>query len=783
MTQSEGNASSNASGERSMANSGSISNSMIITGDNNVIHPSLPPQLTSTPSNLSFIGTNNFVGRTETLNRLHEALQGNTRVAITAVAGMGGVGKTELAIQYAQRYWNSYPAGIGWFLVRSSDIGVQILSFASSFGLVPPDNPALKERVRYVWQHWPVRPGAVVGAAISEPGDVLLVFDDVDKYEKVKPYLPLSNPRFKVLLTSRVQLGSPIRSISLDVLVPADALELLGVLEQNGRVEKEPQEAEEICKRLGYLPLGLELVGCYLECNEDLKLAQMLQRLSAGLADEALNPEKKPELRTAQLGVRAAFELSWEELNEQEQEVACLLSLFASAPIPWRLVESYRLDWNAKDLEKIRDGKLRKLSLLERYGEGLYRLHPLIREYFGEKILKFAGAEGMKRAYCGVMVNEARDFPRKPTRPLWEEFAPLVPHLIEVYNMLLEQIEYENLILISRGVAHYFEGQGIYTQAEPWHERCLEMCRQHLGEEHLEVARSMSNLANLYYSLGRYEQAKSLFMQALEIDKKVYGVEHQEVASLMSNLANLYYSLGRYEQAEPLFMQALEMRERLLGGQHQEVASSMSNLALLYYSLGRYEQAKSLFMQALEIDKKVYGVEHPKVASLMSNLANLYCSLERYQQAEPLYLQSLEIDKKVYGAEHPEVASSMSNLANLYCSQSRYEQAEPLLIQALEMRKRLLGAKHPEVASSMSNLAILYNSRHCYEKSKALLTQAWKISIDVLGSEHPKTIIIYQNFRNTTIAQQKYLFIHHFLVPFGSLVTLRYLWLFFESLA
>jgi hypothetical protein len=145
------------------------------TGDisqtfNQTVNPLPPPPLTSTPSNLPFVGTENFVGRTKALSSIHEALQGNTRVAITAVVGMGGVGKTELAIQYAQRHRKDYPAGIGWFFVRSSNVGAQILSFASSFGLVPPDNPDLKERVRYIWQHWPVRPavnrrawGCVVG--------------------------------------------------------------------------------------------------------------------------------------------------------------------------------------------------------------------------------------------------------------------------------------------------------------------------------------------------------------------------------------------------------------------------------------------------------------------------------------------------------------------------------------------------------------------------------------------------------------------------------------------
>jgi tetratricopeptide (TPR) repeat protein len=738
MTQSEGNASVNASGERSVAFSGNITNSTINTGDV-INNPPPSPPLTSTPSNLPFVGTENFVGRSKALSSVHEALQGNTRVAITAVAGMGGVGKTELAIQYAQKYRDAYPAGLGWFFVRSSDVGVQILKFASTFGLKPPDNLGFEERVRYVWQHWPVRPVSMVEA--KEPGDVLLVFDDVDKFEKVKPYLPLSNARFKVLLTSRVQLGSPIRSTSLDVLAPTDALELLGVLEQNGRVVKEPQEAEELCKRLGYLPLGLELVGCYLASNEDLKLARMLQRLSsAGIADEALNPEEKPELRTAQLGVRAAFELSWEELNEQEQEVACLLSLFAQAPIPWRLVESYRLDWNAKDLEKIRDGKLRKLSLLERSGEGLYRLHPLIREYFGEKILEFAGAEGMKRAHCLTMALEAQGFSDKPTLQQGEGFSPVVPHLEEVADRLLDWVEDEDLRWLFVGLGRFYDGQGAYTKAEPWKLKCLEACRKRFGEVHQYVATSLSNLAEVYQSQGRYKEAEPLHLQALEIYKKCWGMEHLNVAGSLNNLGAFYVAQGYYELAKPLTSLALEMRQRLCA-EDLLVAESTNNLAVICQFQGRYKEAEQHFLQVQDLYKKSLGDDqHPEVATLFHNLASMYLNQERYAEAEPLLEKALKLRTNLFGEEHLSVAESLSSLAGMYLVNGRYAEAESLYLQVRDLNKKFLNEEHPCIAKDFGNLAFLYTKQERYAEAEPLYRKALALKMKLLGEEHLDTL-------------------------------------------
>ena len=125
------------------------------------------PKPVGIPANLPYSGVVEFVGRDGVMLQLHQMLQHGHRVAVFAIAGMGGVGKTELALQYALKYQSAYPAGICWLSARSVDVGTQIVQFGRSLlDLNPPEDVELVEQVTFCWRHW-------------QAGEVLLVFDDV----------------------------------------------------------------------------------------------------------------------------------------------------------------------------------------------------------------------------------------------------------------------------------------------------------------------------------------------------------------------------------------------------------------------------------------------------------------------------------------------------------------------------------------------------------------------------------------------------------------------------
>ncbi|WP_375496441.1 NB-ARC domain-containing protein, partial [uncultured Nostoc sp.] len=437
-----------------------------------------------------------FVGREIELQNLHEMLQENNQVVIAAIAGMGGLGKTELALQYAMAHREIYKGGICWLLAKAGDVGIQIVQFArTQLDLNPPEDFDLLAQVQYCFRLW-------------REGNVLLVLDDVGEYQQVKSYLPPPSSRFKVLITTRQHLGASIKELSLDVLQPEAALELLKSFfkETPQRIEQELIVANQLCEWLGYLPLGLELVGRYLARKQDLSLTEMLRRLEKKRLEQPALVKLEADM-TAQRGVLAAFELSWQELEDSDKQLGCLLSLFAAAPISWKLVEQCLPESDEEELEEIRDDTLLNLHLLQRKGEGIYQLHVLLRKYFQYQLTGLEQAEELKRSLCRIMVAVAKDIPETPTLQQITDVTPVIPHLAEVAKNLIEYVSDDDLIWKFVGNARFYEGQGLYDKAAPWREQCLEITRQRLGEQHSDVATSLNDLAELYKYQGRYSEA------------------------------------------------------------------------------------------------------------------------------------------------------------------------------------------------------------------------------------------------------------------------------------
>ncbi|WP_448169487.1 tetratricopeptide repeat protein [Leptolyngbya iicbica] len=701
------------------------------------------PGKSSCVNNLPRSGAVAFVGRDEDLKQLHEQLQQTERLAITAIRGMGGIGKTELALQYAkaQLKANTYPGGICWLSAKEQNLGTEIVNFATDqLQLAVPTDIDLGRQAQLCWRQWPTA------------GEVLVVIDDVSgrddiaAYRTIQPYLPPDQSRFTVLLTTRLHLGASIRSFEIKVLSEAAALALLASLIGAERLDAEREIAAALCEWLGYLPLGLELVGRFLQRKPTWTLAQLQARLEAErLAARALG-QARPDMTADHESVAAAFELSWQDLDAPVQALAYRLSLFALAPIPWGWLVEWADNTDPDDLEDWRDEGLINRSLLNWVGSDTVQLHQLIREFFRHKLEGWAEAEGLKRDYCQRMVSLAEQIPQTPTRDQILALTPAIPHLAEAATTWQAWLADDSLDWPFIGLGRFYEGQGDYGQTEPWYQDGLAATRDRFGETHPAVATSLNNLAALYQSQGRYEAAEPLYQEALAMMKALLGEAHPLVATSLNNLAGLYESQGRYEAAEPLYQEALAMMKALLGETHPSVATSLNNLAGLYESQGRYEAAEPLYQEALAMMKALLGEAHPSVATSLNNLAGLYRSQGRYEAAEPLYQEALAMMKALLGEAHPSVATSLNNLAGLYRSQGRYEAAEPLYLQAMQIDVAALGEDHPDTAIDFANLAGLFTTLDRYTDAEGFYIMALSVFVQKLGEDHPYIQATWQGF-------------------------------------
>jgi tetratricopeptide (TPR) repeat protein len=709
-------------------------------------------QPSGTPNSVPRSGVVKFIGREDELEKLHRQLQQGSLVAISAVEGMGGVGKTELAIQYTHQYAEVYQGGICWLFARELNIGTQLVGFAQAqLNLKVPEGLDLRNQVEFCWRNW-------------REGGILLVLDDVVNYGRdVKPYLPPSAfSRVKVIMTTRLTFGPPIQSISLEVLCPKQSLELLTILVGVERVQPELDIAKSLCQWLGHLPLGIELVGRYLMKRSDLFLATLLSRLQEKvkrrevLKSDPLKRDEATGTLTAHRGIEAAFDLSWEELDESSQHLGKLLSLFAPAPIPWRLAEAVDQKYFENspeneefDVEILEAARTRLIELhliqLSQKQEQIYRLHSLIREFFRSKLeanlqlemTQDMGAEKLKRAFCYVMAAVAQEAPSTLTLDLLELATPLIPHFQEATTTLEPWLTDESAILPAAFIAHFYQSQTLFIEAEQWNLLCCELSKRRLGINHLSTADSLNNLALLYDSMGRYGEAEALCMQALAIREKQLGVRHPSTATSLNNLAALYRSMGRYGESELLYVKALAIREKQLGSDDPATAISLNNLAALYDAMGRYEEAEPLYLRALSIYEQI-GTDHPDAAQSLNNLANLYRAMGKNSEAEPLFVRALAINEQQLGADHLNTTISRSNLALLHNFMGKYNEAEPLYVRSLAINEQKLGADHPNTATSLGHLAGLYELMGRYSEAEPLYVRALAIN-EQIGVDHPDT--------------------------------------------
>jgi tetratricopeptide (TPR) repeat protein len=656
-----------------------------------------------------------FTGREELLFRLRDQLQAGQAAALSqpqAISGLGGIGKTQLALEYAYRYRQDYQAVLWAQADTRENLTSSYLTIAA---LLNVSEKSEQESARVI---------ATVKAWLQRNTGWLLILDNADDLALARDFLPPSLGG-QVLLTTRAQAtGRFARRLEVDSLpTELGALFLLrraGLLPAEAPFEQASEHdrsvARAICEEVGGLPLALDQAGAYLE-ETGCSLAEY-QRLYQHRRADLLAERRGQLVDDHPLPVATTWSLSFAQVEQKNPAAADLLRLCAFlAPdaIPEEMItqgaehlgpqlasvgaDAYLLN---QSIEALRAYSLLRREISSGTAPSL-SVHRLVQAVLKDQMDEQCQHQWAERAVRAV--NAA--FPRVEFET-WPQCERCLPHAL----LCTELIAQERLVFPETGsllnrTGWYLQERTRYHEAEPLILQGLAIRQQCWETVHHDIANSLSTLGYLYEAQGRLTEAESPWRQALEIDEQALGPEHPEVATDLNNLAGLYQDQGKYEQAEPLYLRALSIREQQLGPEHPNTAASLNNLAELYRAQGKYEQAEPLYLRALSIDEKALGSEHPSLAADLNNLAELYRAQGKYEQAEPLYLRALAIREQQLGPLHPDTAQSLNNLAALYFNQGKYEQAEPLVKQALVIYEQQLGAPHPTTQLIRTNYADL----------------------------------------------------------------------------
>lgn len=694
-----------------------------------------------------------FTGREEILEALHTQMSVNHPVAITqssALHGLGGVGKTQIALEYAYRYGLQYSA-VGWMGAETQESLVTGLrQFAQVLGVVGPEETD-QQRVIAAVQHW-----------LSTHSQWLLIWDNVEDLELLRRFVPATRAGALLFTTRHRVLGT--LAAGIDVFPMEQEEGMLFLLRRAKLLAPEAgsqqldqwvqhhlasfQATINLVEELGGLPLALDQAGAYLEETQcglpaylDLFRSQRATLLK--LRGDRSHAHPDSVSATFTLSIRATI-----HHHPVVQDLLHVCALLSPDAIPEELFCQGAEHLGAQ-LEAICRDTLAwnqviatacAYSLLSRQPEEqTLSVHRLVQAV----LLDTMSDQERERWRARVIAALEVAFPevqRMSRYAAWKQCERLLPHAL----LCLQRPEVASQGLSLASLAHktacYLLRAGRYAQAEPLFLRALQIREQALGPEHPEATASLNRLGELYWDQGKYAQAEPLWRRALQLREQALGPEHPEVAASLNNLAILLQAQGKYTEAEPLYLRTLQIWEQALGPEHPGVAVLLNNLGELYWDQDKYAQAEPLLRRAFRIWEQALGPEHPELAEPLYLLANLLRAQDKYPEAEPLYLRALEIRKQTLGPEHPKVADPLTGLANLRRDQCRYAEAERLYLRALSIREQHLGQHHPDTAQTLHDLALLHEKQDKLREAIALAERALSIRVQSLGEAHPKTV-------------------------------------------
>ncbi len=667
-----------------------------------------------------------FVGRVKNLWDVDKILREKQTAVIEGVGvvvGMGGIGKTQLAVEYVHRFGMNYTGGVFWV---DSDRGVSTLiaQVLESAEIEMDQTLPEKAQLGQLWEK------------LARFTPVLIVLDNFPENKPLQPWLPPSGS-FHVLVTTRRRDLKQYTSVPLDTMTPDEGLELLNTGERDFG-----QEATELVEILGGLPLALELARNFLNIRSELTIEGLLEEIRRVGEMKALDVFAKKygdELPSGHIKeVAATIQLSWSLASDEAKSVLQAMAYLAPAPVPRRLLRKILkissenliedpLDEAISELEQ----KLSLADLDDEHDPSLHRLIAAFVKYAGkEEAIPLGDVAKAVQNEMALASDEKNSLSyREPTKT-----TPHAEHLV-TYG----KIEPESATQLAGFIGWHFKILGYYRSSEKWLRKALDLSEKHFELGAVGIAIRQSDLGQVLRDLGEFKEARELSRMALESYQKNFEPGHPTIAARQSCLALVLRDLGELEEARDLLRMALKSYQKNFWPGHTSIAISQVNLAAVLQDFGEFEEAVNLLRIATDTYQRNLKAGHPDIAKVQSNLAHVLWDSGKPEEAKNLLRMSLKSAQESFEPGHPTIAKTLSNLALVLKDLREFEEARDLLRLALKSDQNNFEPGHQTIANRKFYLAQVLQDMGEREEARNLMSQAYESFFNKFGPDHPRT--------------------------------------------
>ncbi|MEV8397154.1 tetratricopeptide repeat protein [Streptomyces niveus] len=719
-------------------------NGTIFTGDMTIQAPlALPsPADVSGPHrmhNLPRPASHRFVGRDRELAILEQALHARnertaTQVVTQTMSGLGGVGKTTLALHYAHSHRPDYTT-VWWINAETPETITESLA-----QLTTRANPGTDT-------------GSAAGEALAQwalawldthPG-WLLVFDNATHPDHLAPYLARLTNGHKIITSRLTHDWDTLadRPLHLDVLPRPAAISLLCQLARRDDPTEHPA-AGELADELGHLPLALEQAGTHIRRTRGT-YSGYLKRFRTQTARMLNTPGNGDPHRTT---IARTWRITLDTIADRDPLAVHFLQIMAwLAPhdIPRDLLDGLADDPGAEAdaLALLNDFSM--ISLTESTATTHRLVQAVARTPDPHDPHRTEPAIDKAQSCATTLLRGA--LPHKPLSNVagWARWRALLPHIDAYFTHAHPDTDTADTSFILYTTSRFLLGQGQFSQASRYAHRSAATSERIHGDDHPDTLAYRTNLANLYQIARDLDQAIPIYERTLTDTVRIYGEVHPETVFARMELARAYQAVGDLNRAIPMLEQALTDTIRIHGEDPESTLFARVELARAYQAVGDLNRAVPMLEQALTDTIRIHREDPLQILINCRYLAGAYHTAGNLQRAIAMYEQALNDSTRVLGEDHLQTMISRISLAGVYQAAGDLKRSIPMLEQALNDCIRIYGDNHPDIFTYRKNLADAYRAAGDLSRAIPIYEQALTDSMRFHGDNHPHIFTYRKN--------------------------------------